>query len=121
MFAGAGVKVTIAFRSRLLPEAEPEIGTALTRYFERESIIVRGGLSYRDIRRAQSGIALSVIADGRSEVISADQGLVTTGRRPNTAGMGLKEAGGGLLPNGGREGHDRFGPSKRGGVTLWRG
>src|SRR5258708_27365386 len=53
MFARAGVKVTIAFRSRLLPEAEPEIGTALTRYFERESIIVRGGLSYRDIRRAQ--------------------------------------------------------------------
>ncbi len=114
MFARAGVKVTIAFRSRLLPEAEPEIGTALTRYFERESIIVRGGLSYRDIRRAQSGIALSVIADGRSEVISADQVLVTTGRRPNTEGMGLKEAGVELLPNGGIEVDDRMRTSKRG-------
>src|SRR5437879_35998 len=44
MFARAGVKVTIAFRSRLLPEAEPEIGAALTRYFRDEGIVVSGEL-----------------------------------------------------------------------------
>lgn len=34
MFARAGVEVTLVCRSRLLPQAEPEIGAALQRYFE---------------------------------------------------------------------------------------
>jgi mercuric reductase len=38
MFARAGVKVTIAFRTRLLPEAEPEIGEAVPA----ENVIRRG-------------------------------------------------------------------------------
>ncbi|MGG6496511.1 UNVERIFIED_CONTAM: FAD-dependent oxidoreductase, partial [Bacteroidetes bacterium 56_B9] len=38
MFARAGVKVTLVCRSHLLAEAEPEIGAALTGYFEDEGI-----------------------------------------------------------------------------------
>src|SRR6266851_5330601 len=71
MFARAGVKVSIAFRSRLLPEAEPEISAALTRYFRDEGIVVRGGLSYRDIRHGPDGVALSVLFDGAAETIRA--------------------------------------------------
>lgn len=43
MFARAGVKVTLVCRSRLLPEAEPEISAALTGYFEGEGITVVSG------------------------------------------------------------------------------
>ena len=50
MFARAGVKVTIAARRGLLPEAEPEISDALTEYFVAEGITVRRRLSYREIR-----------------------------------------------------------------------
>ncbi len=93
MFARAGVKVTIAFRTRLLPEAEPEISEALTGYLQAEGIIVRGGLSYREIRQDMGGIVLSVVADNGNETIKAEQVLVTTGRRPNTEGMDLVQAG----------------------------
>ena len=51
MFARAGVEVTLVCRSRLLPEAEPEIGTALTGYFMDESIAVISGITYRTIRK----------------------------------------------------------------------
>jgi len=44
LFARAGVKVTLVFRSRLLPEAEPEISRALTGYFEDEGINVVSGV-----------------------------------------------------------------------------
>jgi mercuric reductase len=100
MFTRAGVKVTIVCRSRLLPEAEPGIGEALTRHLREEGIRIHGGLSYQDIRQGPEGIALSVLVDGAAQLISAEQVLVATGRQPNTAGMGLREAGVGLMPNG---------------------
>ncbi|MFH1557705.1 MAG: FAD-dependent oxidoreductase, partial [Pseudomonadota bacterium] len=53
MFARAGVKVTLVCRSRLLPEAEPEIGAALTGYFEDEGITVVSGIAYRAIRKTE--------------------------------------------------------------------
>jgi mercury(II) reductase len=114
MFARAGVKVTIAFRSRLLPEAEPEIGEALTRYFWDEGIAVCGGLSYREIQQGPEGVELSAVADGSVRIINADQVLVTTGRQPNTKGMGLAAAGIELRSNGAVKVDDRMRTTKPG-------
>ena len=101
MFARAGVKVTLVCRSRLLPEAEPEIGAALTGYFENEGITVVSGIAYRAIRRTEDGIVLTVTRDGQDTSIDADQVLITTGRTPNTEGLGLAEQGIIVSPKGG--------------------
>jgi mercury(II) reductase len=93
MFARTGVKVTLVCRSRLLPKAEPEIGTALTRYFEDEGIGVITGIAYREIRKAGNGIALTVSRGERNMTIEADRVLIATGRTPNTEGLGLAEHG----------------------------
>jgi len=114
MFARAGVKVTMVFRTRLLPEAEPEISEALAGYFREEDIVVRGGLSYRDIGQGPEGVTLSVLVDGATETITAEQVLVTAGRRPNTEGLGLPESGVELLSNGGIKVDDRMRASKIG-------
>jgi mercury(II) reductase len=114
MFARAGVKVTIAARRRLLPEAEPEISDALTGYFIEGGIIVRGGLSYREIRQTPEGIALSVVAESRAETITAERVLITTGRQPNTEGFGFAESGIKLLGNGGIKVDDWMRTSKLG-------
>ena len=100
MFARAGVKVTLACRSRLLPEAEPEIGAALTGYFADEGITVVSGIAYRAIRKTEDAIALTVTRDGRDMTIVADQVLLTTGRAPNTEGLGLTELGISVSPKG---------------------
>jgi mercury(II) reductase len=113
MFARAGVRVTIAARRRLLPEAEPEISRALTRYLGEEGIAVRHGLSYREIRHGPEGAALSVSADGEAETITAERLLIATGRRPNTEGFGFAEAGVELLANGGVRVDDRMRTSRR--------
>ena len=100
MFARAGVKVTLVCRSRLLPEAEPEIGAALTGYFEDEGITLISGIAYRAIRKTENGISLTVTRDGQN-TIDADQVLITTGRTPNIEGLGLTEHGIALSPKGG--------------------
>ena len=114
MFARAGVKVTILFRSRLLPEGEPEISQALARYFEAEGITVQRVSEYESIRRSDAGIALSVTIDGSAESLEAQRVLLSTGRTANTEGLGLDEAGVTLRPNGGIEVDDRMRTSKAG-------
>jgi pyruvate/2-oxoglutarate dehydrogenase complex dihydrolipoamide dehydrogenase (E3) component len=114
MFARAGVRVTIVCRRRLLPEAEPEISEALTGCLRAEGITVRGGLSYREIRHGPDGVALSVLAGDRPEIIGAEQVLVAAGRKPNTAGLGLEAAGVGVLPNGGVRVDDRMRTTRTG-------
>jgi pyruvate/2-oxoglutarate dehydrogenase complex dihydrolipoamide dehydrogenase (E3) component len=93
MFARTGAKVTLVCRSRLLPQAEPEISTALTGYFEDEGITVVSGIAYRAIRKTNDGVSLTVVRDGQEVAIEADQVLVTTGRTPNIEGLGLTEHG----------------------------
>ena len=91
MFARAGVKVTLVCRSHLLPEAEPEIGAALTGYFEDEGVTVVSGIAYCAIRKTEGGISLTVARDGKNTTINADQMLITIGRTPNIEGLALAE------------------------------
>lgn len=114
MFARAGVKVTLVCRSRLLPEAEPEIGAALTAYFEEEGITVVSGIAYRVIRKTDGGVLLTVTRDGQDVAIDADQVLITAGRTPNIEGLGLAEHGIAISPKGGIVVDDRMRTTKAG-------
>lgn len=114
MLGRAGVDVTLVCRSRLLPEAEPEISAALTDYFREEGIHVLDKLAYRSIRKSDDGIVLDFTTDHQPQSISAEQVLVTTGRKPNTAGLGLEDAGVELLVNGGIKVDDRMRTTKFG-------
>ncbi|MEL0108333.1 MAG: mercury(II) reductase [Rhodospirillaceae bacterium] len=114
MFARVGVNVTIVFRSRLLPETEPEISKALTGYFREEGMTVLGGLAYKDIKSISNGVALRVELNGEEQTIEADKVLIATGRRPNTDDMGLEESGIELLPNHGIKIDDRMRTTKKG-------
>ena len=109
MFARAGVKVTLVCRSRLLPEAEPEIGAALTGYFRDEGITIASGIAYREIRKTgDDRVSLTVTRDGQDVVIDVDQVLVSTGRAPNVEGLGLAEHGVALSQKGGIAVDDRM-------------
>ncbi len=114
MFARAGAEVTLVTRRRLLPEAEPEISAALTGYLRHEGITVLTGLTYNRIERTDRGVALTVSIDGEETVIAAEQVLLTTGRSPNTNGLGLSEAGIRLSDNGSVVVDERMRTSKPG-------
>jgi mercury(II) reductase len=101
MFARAGVKVTLACRSRLLPEAEPDISAALTGYFADEGVTVISGIAYRAIRKTENSISLTVARGGQDTTIDADRVLLTTGRTPNSEGLGLAKHGIAVSPKGG--------------------
>ncbi|WP_286829259.1 MULTISPECIES: mercury(II) reductase [Kordiimonas] len=93
MFARAGVKVTICCRSRLVPGMEPEISNHLTRYLEEEGITVFSGLDYQSVTDIDGTINLTYQRDGTRQTVRAETLLLAAGRRPNTEGLGLEEAG----------------------------
>jgi len=93
LFARAGVTVTIVDIVPILSAGEPEVSTALAGYLCEEGVVLREDVRPTAIRETARGVALDILADGRSETIEAEQVLVSTGRWPNTAGLGLEEAG----------------------------
>ena len=93
LFARAGVKVTVVCRSRLLPDAEPEISEALAHFFRQEGITVICGVGYEACKRTDHGTLLVVRRHGRQEVLEAERVLVAAGRSPNVEELGLAEAG----------------------------
>tara|TARA_R110002072_G_scaffold66291_6_gene163461 strand:- start:2160 stop:3590 length:1431 start_codon:yes stop_codon:yes gene_type:complete len=114
MFSRLGVKVTIVFRSRLLPEGEPEISEALAGYFEEEGVTVQRVGRYESIHASDNGIGLSVAIGGTAETLEAQQVLLSAGRQANTHGLGLEEAGVALSANGGINIDDQMRTTKAG-------
>ena len=104
----AGVTVSLVCRSRLLPEAEPEISAALAGYLRDEGVDVREGIAYEEIRKSESGVALKLTHRGASQVIDAEAVLIATGRRANTHGLELEAAGVSVGEDGGIEVDDRM-------------
>jgi mercuric reductase len=113
-FARAGVAVTLVCRSRLLPEAEPEISAALTGYLVQEGLTVFGGVQYEHVAHDAAGVALAVQREGRRETLTAERLLVTTGRTPNIEGLGLADMGIALSPVGAILVDDRMRTSRPG-------
>jgi mercuric reductase len=93
MFARAGVEVTICYRSRLLPHAEPEVSQALAGYLRREGVAICQGIGYQKIEPSRRGVSLTCQTPDGERVIEAGQVLAATGRTPNTRELHLERAG----------------------------
>ena len=93
MMARMGVAVTIVCRSHLLPQTEPEVGAALADVLRAEGVTIAAGLRYQGARAADGRAVLTVTKDGAAHDLTADHIVLTTGRSPNTEGLGLSDLG----------------------------
>ncbi|GAB4207042.1 MAG: mercury(II) reductase [Sandaracinaceae bacterium] len=93
-FARLGSRVTVLEAlPRIAPAEDDEVSDALARYLREEGLDVRAGVRIMEVS-GSPGAHRVVIEDGAGRhVIEGDQLLVATGRRPNTRGLGLEEAG----------------------------
>ncbi|CAM4379967.1 mercury(II) reductase [Palleronia rufa] len=89
MAARLGVKVTLVTRSRLLPSAEPEVSEALADVMRSEGIRLETGLSYREVKVQDGGVALMIERDGEPVTLTAARLVATTGRVANTEALGV--------------------------------
>ncbi len=94
LFQRFGVKVTlIEVMERIAAAEEPEIGDALKKYLGDEGMRVLTGVKIERVERSGNEYRVQIQVDGKPETLAAEQLLVSTGRRANTSGFGLEEAG----------------------------
>ena len=101
LFAHLGSQVTLLeVADRIVPLEEPEASATLTGVLTGQGATVHTGARITRVRRDGDVRVLEVTAGGRQLRIEADQILVATGRRPDTAGLNLAAAGVGVDPGG---------------------
>lgn len=94
MFARFGSKVMVLQRSdRILPTETPDLTDSLTTYLSEDGIDVITGVTARSVRREGGEIVVETVIGDVTREFRGSHILVTTGRRPNTADLGLKHIG----------------------------
>ncbi|WP_232540246.1 glutathione-disulfide reductase [Azohydromonas aeria] len=91
ILAGLGAKVTLAYRDALLLRGfDQSLRERLSPALAARGVELACGVALQSLSRTAAGFEL---LRGDGSVLRAAAALNATGRRPNTAGMGLEEAG----------------------------
>jgi dihydrolipoamide dehydrogenase len=86
-----GAKVTVLeYLDRILPGMDAEIAKEARKVFTKQGMDIRTGV--RVTGAAVEGEKVTLTVEGADDVV-ADRVLVATGRKPNSEGLGLEEAG----------------------------
>ncbi|UVS70392.1 mercury(II) reductase [Nitrososphaera viennensis] len=96
MYARFGAKVTLLQRSdRIIPDHEPEISQGLHQHLtEEEGIEIITDVNVREVwQKNGSKFVRASVKNKEERVFEAEQLLMATGRRPNTADLHLENAG----------------------------
>jgi len=102
MYSRFGTKVTLMQRSeRIIPEHEPEISDALHQSLTEEGIEIVTGVEIKEVYQKNGSKFVNALVDNKNgniekktgRTFEAEQLLMATGRRPNTADLHLQNAG----------------------------
>ena len=90
IFNGLGVETTLAYRgARLLRGFDADLGTRLAEEMTKKGVAILLNANPSRIEKNAKGLAVAF----NSEKIEVDLVMFATGRKPNTAGLGLEAAG----------------------------
>jgi len=93
-FLHVGSKVTfVDVAERIAPFEEPEVSEALASVLVSQGAAIHTGAQVLGVTRTAGQVEVTVRVGERQLVLAGDEVLVATGRRPNTEGLGLEEAG----------------------------
>ncbi|GIK57443.1 MAG: mercury(II) reductase [Chloroflexi bacterium] len=93
-YARAGTFVTVVeLLPRIAPFEDEAISAALAGYLEEEGLRILTGFATKQVQKENGRYHLTGIHQDKEVTLDAEQLLVATGRRPNTANMGLEENG----------------------------
>ncbi len=88
-FLRLGAQVTLIARSQLLSKEDPAVGAALQAALQGEGLRI---LTHTEVHAVRFDGQLFHLDTGK-EIVTGDRLLLATGRKPNTAGLGLENAG----------------------------
>jgi pyruvate/2-oxoglutarate dehydrogenase complex dihydrolipoamide dehydrogenase (E3) component len=99
-FRRLGAAVTVIERATILPKDEPEAVEIIRAVLRCDGVVLHEGAEVSAVRRAASGMEVSLSVAGVPQTVAATHLLVAAGRKPNITGVGLEAAGIEVSPRG---------------------
>jgi mercuric reductase len=94
LFHHLGVEVILMQRGpRILKLYDPEISDAVTQALREQGINLITNARFEQVEKDGDTKRIHIVVDGENQIIEADQVLIATGRKPNTASLQLDRAG----------------------------
>ena len=91
IFASLGTKVTIVeVMPRILLSEDEEVGDLIKKIFSKKGINIFTDVTVKEVKKSGNKYECSL---SNNEVLVVDKILVSVGRKPNSEGLGLREAG----------------------------
>ncbi|MCX6347643.1 MAG: dihydrolipoyl dehydrogenase, partial [Actinobacteria bacterium] len=91
IFATLGTKVTIVeVMPRILLNEDEEVGDSIKKVFSKKGINIYTSITVKEVKKSGNQYACAL---SNGETLTVDKILVSVGRKPNTEGLGFKEAG----------------------------
>lgn len=88
-----GSQVTVLEGAKALAKDDPELTTIVLARLRGEGIDIREGALVQSVAGGNGRVMVTIAKDGASETVEGTHILVATGRKPNTADLGLDVAG----------------------------
>jgi dihydrolipoamide dehydrogenase len=89
-----GVDVTVVeMLPRLVPLEDEEVSAELEKAFKKRGIKSLTGHKVEAVDATETGVKVTVSANGENKILETEQALVAIGFRPNSKGLGLEETG----------------------------
>jgi dihydrolipoyl dehydrogenase len=89
---GSQVRI-IEYTDQVLPGTDPELVKVVQRRAKKMGIQIHSGAGAQSWKKKGRGVEVSVKIGDKTEVFAADRILLTTGRKPRTANIGLEKIG----------------------------
>jgi len=89
-----GVDVSVVeMLPHVLPQEDAEAASEVAKAYRKRSVKVMVGHKVEWVETTETGVKVTVSAEGQTNVLEAEQALVAIGFRPNSKGLGLEEVG----------------------------
>jgi dihydrolipoamide dehydrogenase len=109
VWARLGAKVTVLeYLREFLPAIDAEIAKLAQRAFTKQGLQIQLGVRVTGAKVEGERVTVTYEDGGQSKTVEGDRVLVSTGRRPNTEGLGARELGIGIDARGFLEVDDHY-------------
>lgn len=94
MYAQLGTEVTVVeFMDQILPGADPELVKVVARKAKKQGVKIHTKAAAKSWKKHGSGVQVQAEINGKLQTFDAECILLTTGRKPRTAGLGVEKIG----------------------------
>ena len=88
-----GSRVTVLEAKQILPKDDVDAVAIVREALTKDGVVIREGASVTAVAKTESGVSVTIMRNGQSEIVTGSHLLLAAGRTPNVTGLNLEAAG----------------------------